>query len=79
MAKPICVIYIPKDYSLSANGNTNDDRIKFMEILGRNKPDYHWFVLPSDTLTDISFDVFLEKDFKDTEELRKIINEYTSK
>jgi hypothetical protein len=78
MAKPICVIYIPKDCSLSPS-EILVDRIEMTAELERNKPDYHWFVLPSDTLTDVSFDVFHEKDFKDTEELRKIINEYTSK
>lgn len=74
MAKPICVIYIPEE-----EGLTIRDRFELVTELDRNKPDYHWFAIESKTLKDISFDVFHEKDFKDTEELRKIINEYTSK
>lgn len=79
MAKPICVIYIPQNDGLTVNGNAINERLAITMELERNKPDYHWFVIPSFTLIDISFDVFHEKDFKDTEELRKIINEYTSK
>lgn len=85
MAKPICVIYLPSELSLSAGGKiiTPNDLMSILngwddEVLQDRKhfwSDYLWFSFYKHEIDAPEFKVFHEKDFTEIqyEELKKLV------
>lgn len=89
--KPICVIYLPDQFTLSANGKL-DAPMELMRALngnfGEKVPDskiiysdywkdYYWFAFYDNEIDTPRFEVFYSKDFTEIQfaELKKIIDE----
>jgi hypothetical protein len=78
MAKPIVVMYIPRDgyfgkgmsgeepvamLMRSLNGNFGEDQSKNPVSYPLYWTDYYWLVFPKDEITEPELQVFYEKDF----------------
>lgn len=90
MAKPIVVLYIPRDGYFSSYHSHEEPSAELMRIFNANFGeessnrtfpaywlDYYWLVFPKDEITEPELQVFFEKDFTPIkfEELKKIIED----
>lgn len=78
-ARPIVVVKIPMNWSVGRDGRRINwsDCNEFTKINEELKPDYHWFFILNESITEMEFQVFYEKDFTPIqhEELKKLITD----
>lgn len=89
MAKPIVVLYIPRNYFEFPDGDPSQELMRMLNgNYGEDKDthkihyplywtDYYWFVFPKEEITEPELQVFYEKDFTPIrfEELKKFIED----
>ena len=76
MAKPIAVVYVPKDLGSGKRTSWVDCQM-IIEYFKNTMPDYYWLAFPDYTLETIKLEVFHEKDFTEIQysELLELVSQ----
>lgn len=77
MAKPICIVYVPKNLAVNGVEFSYLDGIKLAKQWMNDYPDYYFFIFPDSEVNQIDLKVIYEADFNQIkyQELKKLIEE----